>query len=110
MRITNSYTALLALCLGGLLLVSSGCASNPNVEGAKLNLRNGNFQKALDNVEIALENDQQNAEAWLVKGDIHNKQLQSVDDLEIIHSQLISADYGMKTGPVPRVLAAIMSV
>lgn len=98
----TNYSALLALCLGGILLISAGCASDPNVEGAKLNLRNGNFDKALDNVAIALENNPENAAAWNLKGDIHQKQLQNATSLaerDSIFEEMIAAyenarDYG----------------
>lgn len=60
----------LALLLAGLVLVVSGCASDPNVEGAKLDLRNEDYASALENVNTALERNPENAEAHLLKGQI----------------------------------------
>ena len=77
-----------ALFIGGLVLVVSGCASDPNVEGAKLDLRNQDYESALENVNTALERNPQNAEALKLKGDIYRQQATEVKDVEQ-HSQLI---------------------
>lgn len=69
---------LLILLTGGVMLMVAGCSSDPNVEGAKLDLRNQNYDQALNNIETALENNPQNAEAWSVKGDIHQQQIQAL--------------------------------
>jgi len=57
-----------------------GCRSNPNVEGARLDLRNKNYQRALDNINKALETKPNNAEAQLLKGDILLEILSEVSD------------------------------
>lgn len=75
MRQSVSY---LALVVVGLLLVGVGCSSDPNVEGAKLDLRNNNYDQALNNISTALENNPENAAAWQVKGNIHQQQLSSL--------------------------------
>lgn len=60
-----------ALLIGGLLIAgANGCSGNPNVEGAKLDLRNQDYARALENVNTALENEPDNAEALELKGRI----------------------------------------
>ncbi len=62
---------LLCLLLGGLLLMGAdGCSSDPNVEGAKLDLRNKDYDRALSNLETALAANPDNAEAWELKGQV----------------------------------------
>ncbi len=56
----------LFLVLGG----PGGCSSDPNIEGAKLDLRNKDYARALENVEKALQRNPQNAEAYELKGRI----------------------------------------
>ena len=51
-----------------ILAGADGCSSDPNVEGAKLDLRNQDYDRALRNLETALENNPQNAEAYELKG------------------------------------------
>ncbi|MCS7081416.1 MAG: tetratricopeptide repeat protein [Bacteroidota bacterium] len=54
--------------LGGLVLLGfGGCSGDPNVEGAKLNLRQQDYAKALENLDKALQKNPQNAEAWRLK-------------------------------------------
>ena len=80
--------SLVALFVGGLILVVSGCASDPNVEGAKLDLRNQDYESALENVNTALERNPENAEALKIKGDIYRQQAAEVKDVDQ-HSKLI---------------------
>ena len=47
-----------------------GCGSNPNIEGAKLDLGNRDYDRALENIAIALSEEPDNAEALSVKGQI----------------------------------------
>ncbi|MFT4605897.1 MAG: tetratricopeptide (TPR) repeat protein [Rhodothermales bacterium] len=62
---------LLCLLLGGLLLMGAdGCSSDPNVEGAKLDLRNKDYDRALRNLETAIATNPDNAEAWELKGQV----------------------------------------
>jgi tetratricopeptide (TPR) repeat protein len=63
--------------LGGLLL-SAGCASDPNVEGARLDLKNNDYNRALENVNKALDKNPKNATALRLKGEILMKQARSV--------------------------------
>lgn len=60
-----------ALIISGLLLAgANGCSSDPNVEGAKLDLRNQDYDRALENVNTALASNPDNAEALELKGRI----------------------------------------
>ncbi len=60
------YVALLTACF--LFIAADGCSSDPNVEGAKLDLRNKQYDRALENLDIALSNTPDNAEALELKG------------------------------------------
>ncbi len=53
-----------------LLGAAGGCGSNPNVKGARFDLRNKDYQRALENINKALETEPDNAEAHVLKGDI----------------------------------------
>lgn len=77
------------LLLIGMVLGGAGCASDPNVEGAKLDLRNKDYARALENVNTALEKDPQNAEALDLKGRILQEQAFAVEDREE-HTALIA--------------------
>jgi tetratricopeptide (TPR) repeat protein len=59
---------LLAVVLGG----ADGCASDPNVEGAKLYLRQGEFDQALERLDVALEANPANVDALLLRIDVLN--------------------------------------
>lgn len=74
------YVALLmvGLLLGG----ASGCSSDPNVEGAKLDLRNKDYDRALENLEEAIARNPQNAEAYQLKGQVLLEQLSSINDAQ----------------------------
>ena len=64
-----------------LLIAADGCSSDPNVEGAKLNLRNKNYDRALENLDIALEKDQNNVEALKLKGDVLSEKAFATPDV-----------------------------
>ena len=57
---------LVALVTGG----ADGCSSDPNVEGAKLNYRSGEYDEALRNLDTALESNPDNVEALALKAEI----------------------------------------
>ena len=59
----------LAIWICGVL-AAAGCGSNPNVEGAKLDLRNKDYDRALENISVALNDEPDNAEALSLKGQI----------------------------------------
>ncbi len=69
-------------CLSIVLILASvsGCASNPNLEGAQINLRNKDYQRALTNINLALEAEPHNSEALLLKGDILSEMLPDIYD------------------------------
>lgn len=66
----RSLGGLLAIGLFLVLAGPGGCSSDPNIEGAKLDLRNKDYARALENVEKALQRNPQNAEAYELKGRI----------------------------------------
>lgn len=73
----------LVLLLGGFLLAgANGCSSDPNVEGAKLDLRNKDYDRALENLETAIQRNPQNAEAYYLKGQVLQEQAGNVQDVE----------------------------
>lgn len=80
----------LAACVFAVLLLAAadGCSGDPNVEGAKLDLRNKDYDRAIENVNTALEKDPNNAEALELKGRILMAQAGDVTD-PAQHSQLI---------------------
>ncbi len=88
---------MLALIVGGLLLTGAdGCSSDPNVEGAKLDLRNKDYDRALKNLEIALQKNPENGEAWKYKGITLQEILNtippdSVDKYEQTFQEMIAA-------------------
>ncbi len=65
-----------------VLMGASTCSSDPNVEGAKLDLRNKDYDRALENLETALQRNPDNAEALDLKGQVLQDQLASVNDPE----------------------------
>lgn len=72
----------LALVLCGVLLMAAACGGDPNLEGAKLDLRNKDYARALENVEAALQTNPQNAEAYYVKGQVLQEQASETQDAE----------------------------
>jgi tetratricopeptide (TPR) repeat protein len=54
-----------AILLGG----ASGCAGDPNVEGARLYLRQGDHDQALERANVALAANPDNADALWIKGE-----------------------------------------
>ncbi len=71
---------LLVACLALVLGAADGCSSDPNVEGAKLDLRNQDYDRAMTNIEKALESNPDNAAALKLKGDIYMAQLEDARD------------------------------
>lgn len=80
---------MLALLVGVLVLTgANGCSSDPNVEGAKLDLRNNDYDRALENLEAALAKNPDNAEALKLKGDVLAKKAETVTDSDE-HSAMV---------------------
>ena len=77
------FPLFLVVLFGGFLLIGAdGCSSDPNVEGAKLDLRNKDYDRALENVTKALESNPENAEAHELKGQILQEQAFAVPDVD----------------------------
>ena len=77
---TRSKLLLVCPLMVVILMAADGCGSNPNVEGAKLDLRNKDYARALDNVNKALESVPDNVEALFLKGDVLSEMLPEVID------------------------------
>lgn len=79
-----------ALLFGGMLLMGAdGCSSDPNVEGAKLDLRNKDYDRALENLNTALEKNPQNAEAYELKGRVLQERAFETQDVSE-HSAMLA--------------------
>lgn len=77
----NRIPLFLSLIFAALLITGAdGCSSDPNVEGAKLDLRNQDYDRALRNLETALENNPQNAEAYELKGRVLSEKAFATQD------------------------------
>jgi tetratricopeptide (TPR) repeat protein len=63
-----------------ILAAADGCGSDPYVEGARLDLRNKDYNRALSNINKALENNPNNLDALMLKGDIIFEMLPDVYD------------------------------
>lgn len=87
--VMKNLSVLCVLLLGGFLLMgANGCSSDPNLEGAKLDLRNKDYDRALENVNTAIQRDAQNAEAYDLKGQILQEQAGEVSDPQQ-HRQIV---------------------
>ncbi|MGB3541392.1 tetratricopeptide repeat protein [Rubrivirga sp.] len=71
--LTVSLSLVVALLVGG----ADGCSSDPNVEGAKLDLNNRDYDRALENLDTALETDPQNVEALLLRVEVLRQQYEN---------------------------------
>ena len=73
--------AVLALLLVGFI---AGCGGDPNIESAKLNIRNKDFNKAIESAQTALQANPENAEAYYYMGLAYSEKalLESVYDRE----------------------------
>lgn len=88
-NIMKRFPIFLALLIGMFLFVAAdGCSSDPNVEGAKLNLRNKNYDRALENLDIAISKNPNNAEAFELKGRVLSEQAFATPDVSE-HTSLI---------------------
>ncbi len=71
--LTLSVSLLLAVLVGG----ADGCSSDPNVEGAKLDLNNGEYDRAIVNIDAALATNPDNVDALLLKNEIYRRQYEA---------------------------------
>lgn len=77
------FPILITLLFGFFVMVgANGCSSDPNVEGAKLDLRNKDYDRALDNLATALDKNPENAEAWELRGRVLSEQAFNTQDPE----------------------------
>lgn len=72
-----------------LLIGADGCSSDPNVEGAKLDLRNRDYDRALENLDTAIASNPDNAEAHELKGRALSEKAFTIQNVEE-HSGLIA--------------------
>lgn len=92
----NLYTKLFVL---GLLMTAllAGCASDPNIESAKLNLRNADYQGVIEAAERALEENPNNPDAYYYMGAAYLDRAtdkpvpERVSDLEKAHENMMRA-------------------
>lgn len=61
---------------------ADGCSSDPNIEGAKLDLRNKDYDRALENIETALGKNPANAEALELKGRVLSEKAFATEDVD----------------------------
>lgn len=71
-----------ALVLALLLAGANGCSSDPNVEGAKLELRNQDYDRVIELTGIALAQNPENAEAYFLRGEAYRLKAEDETDAE----------------------------
>ncbi|HLT48641.1 MAG TPA: tetratricopeptide repeat protein [Rubricoccaceae bacterium] len=69
-HLTPSRLAVALVCATFLLAGADGCSSDPDVEGAKLYINNEEYDQALANLERAIANNPDNAEAHALKAEV----------------------------------------
>ncbi|MFW6347704.1 MAG: tetratricopeptide repeat protein [Cyclonatronaceae bacterium] len=93
----NLYSKLfvIGLLFAGIL---TGCASDPNIESAKLNLRNADYEGVIEAAERALEENPENPDAYYYIGAAHLDRAsdkpvpERVSDLEKAYENMMRAD------------------
>ncbi len=98
-------TAVIAIVIfvGGMLTLGAGCSSDPNVEGAKLDLRNKDYDRALVNLDKALETNPNNYEAFHLRGQVYQEMLAQEPE-PAAHTELVKSmdeDYSMALANAP---------
>lgn len=78
MRRLSFFSVFLALAV--LVGGANGCSSDPNVEGAKLYIQNEQYDQALENLNAALEENPDNVEALIYKGEVLRLQAEEAND------------------------------
>jgi len=73
---------------GFLLIGAEGCSSDPNVEGAKLDLKNKDYDRALENLETALVTNPDNVAALELKGRVIGEMILGIRDIDE-HTRLL---------------------
>lgn len=83
------FKLLICLVFGGFILVGAdGCSSDPNVEGAKLDLRNKDYDRALRNLGTALTTNPDNVDALELKGRVIGEMILGIRDVDE-HTRLL---------------------
>lgn len=70
------------LCTALLLSAASGCSSDPNIEGAKLEMRNGDYERVIELTDRAIAANDQNAEAFFLRGEAYRNLAERSSDAE----------------------------
>lgn len=81
---------LAATVLGG----ADGCSSDPNVEGAKLYMRQGDYDAALENLETALSENPDNIDALALKGEVlfeKSKEIRNASERRPVLEEMVAA-------------------
>lgn len=68
--LTLSVALVVALLAGG----ADGCSSDPNVEGAKLDINNGDYDAAIENLDEALTTNPDNVDALVLRAEVRRLQ------------------------------------
>ena len=68
--LTLTFSLAVAILVGG----ADGCSSDPNVEGAKLDLNSGEYDRALANLDEALAANPDNVDALLLQTEVYRRQ------------------------------------
>jgi len=105
MVVMKRFPIFLSLLLGVFLLAGAdGCSSDPNVEGAKLDLRNQDYDRALQNLETALEKNPANAEALELKGRVLSEKAFAITDQDehigLIHDMVEAFSKAQEVDPL----------
>ena len=92
----------LALSVLLALAVLTGCtAGDPNVEGAKLDLNNGDYERALSNVDEALATNPDNVDALVLKTEIYRRQYEATPG-EAAKQEFLSQNYAQMVETIRR--------
>jgi len=70
----------LATAALGLVLAITGCASDPNVEGARLELRTGDYDRVIELSDRAIAADDANAEAHYLRGEAFRRKAEAAGE------------------------------
>ncbi len=84
----------MALIFSGLAIMGAGCATDPNVEGAKLDLRNKDYDRAIENLNKALETDPNNVAAHLWMGKAYQEMagaISAIDSHTVLIDRMITS-------------------
>jgi tetratricopeptide (TPR) repeat protein len=77
------------VCAGYLMMGADGCSSDPNVEGAKLDLRNKDYDRALENLQTAIETDPSNGEAYALQAQVYQEQAAEMPEVDA-HTEIVN--------------------